>query len=170
MVSPAAVAARLGRAVDAVTQAMFAVACAIVVLLVVLVNTEVAARYLLGRSTLVADEYGGYALVWICLLGFARALRSGQFLRVDALVVRLPGPGRRVALTIAAAVGLAAAAVLAHATLAMTMASWRFGSLSIQPSSTPLWLPQLVMPAGFFWLCVVYLRELLLAVRGSTPA
>jgi TRAP-type C4-dicarboxylate transport system permease small subunit len=156
--------------VDAVTHAMFAAACLIVMALVVLVNTEVAARYFLNTSTLVADEYGGYALVWICLLGFAEALRTGQFLRVDAVVQRLrPGP-RRFAEVAAALVGLAAAAVLAEATFGMALTSWRFGTVSIQPSSTPVWFPQLVMPLGFAWLCIVYLRQLVLALRGVTQA
>lgn len=159
-------AAAIGRLLDTVTRAMFGLACLVVLLLVGLVNVEVGARYLFNTSTLVADEYGGYALVWVCLLGFAQALRSGQFLRVDALVTRLPRGGRRAAEVVAALVGLAASAVLAQATLGTVMASWRFGSLSIQPSMTPLWMPQAVMPLGFGWLCLVYVRELLLALRG----
>ena len=160
----------LGRVLDAVTHAMFGLACLVVVLLVVLVNVEVAARYFFNTSTLVADEFGGYALVWICLLGFAQALRSGQFLRVDALVLRLPRRGRQAAEVVAALVGLAVSAVLAHATFGTMAGSWRFGSLSIQPSMTPLWLPQAVMPLGFGWLCLVYLRELVLALRGRIAA
>lgn len=158
----------LGRAVDAVTRVMFAAACLIVVLLVVLVNVEVAARYFLSTSTLIADEYGGYALVWICLLGFAQALRTGQFLRVDAVVERLRGGARRAAEVVGALVGLVTSAVLAQATLGMTLASLRFGTVSIQPSLTPIWIPQIIMPLGFAWLCVVYLRELALALRGPT--
>jgi TRAP-type C4-dicarboxylate transport system permease small subunit len=160
----------LGRMLDAVTRAMFGLACLIVALLVVLVNVEVGARYFLNSSTLVADEYGGYALVWICLLGFAQALRTGQFLRVDALVTRLPRAGRRVTEVVAALVGLATSAVLAQATLGTTLGSWHFGSLSIQPSMTPLWLPQAVMPLGFGWLCLVYLRELVVALRWRAAA
>lgn len=147
---------------------MFAAACLVVVLLVVLVNVEVAARYFLNTSTLVADEYGGYALVWICLLGFAQALRTGQFLRIDAVVVRLRGGTRRAAEVVGALVGLVTSAVLAQATFGMTVASLRFGTVSIQPSLTPVWIPQIVMPIGFAWLCVVYLRELALAVRGPS--
>jgi TRAP-type C4-dicarboxylate transport system permease small subunit len=158
----------LGRTVDAITHAMFALACLIVVALVVLVNVEVAARYFLNTSTLVADEYGGYALVWICLLGFAQALRTGQFLRVDALVAQLRGGPRRTAEVVGALVGLVASAVLAEATLGMTLASWRFGTVSIQPSLTPVWIPQMVMPFAFAWLCVVYLRELALVLRGES--
>ena len=58
----------------------------------VLINVEIAARYLLNTSTLIADEYSGYLFVWLTLLGFGYALQSGQFLRVESLVARL---GRR---------------------------------------------------------------------------
>ena len=157
-------AAALGRALDAVTRALFGLACVVVVMLVVLVNLEVGARYFLNASTLVADEYGGYALVWICLLGFGQALRNGQFLRVDAVVLRLPPTGRRAAAVAGALVGLVVAAVLAYATFKLTAASWRFGTVSIQPSATAVWLPQAMMPIAFGWLCIVYLRELVLAL------
>ena len=156
----------MGRALDAVTHALFGVACMIVLLLVALVNTEVAARYFLNTSTLVADEYGGYALVWICMLGFGQALRRGQFLRVDAVVLRLPPVGQQAAAVLGAAVGLVTAAVLTYATCVLTANSWRFGSVSIQPSATKLWIPQAVMPVGFGWLCLVYLRELAVALRA----
>ena len=56
------------------------------VAMVVLVCAEIAARTLLGSSTLIADEYSGYLFVWITLIGFAHALQLGTFLRVEQVV------------------------------------------------------------------------------------
>ena len=54
-----------------------------------LVNIEIFVRFIFNRSTLVADEYGGYLFVGICFFGFARTLKSGQFLRVSFVVENL---------------------------------------------------------------------------------
>ncbi len=109
----------------------------------VLINVEVVARYVFNTSTLISDEYSGYLFVWLTLLGFAYALQSGQFLRVEMLVARLGRRAQVGAELLAAVVGLAVALVCVYATAILFLASWRFGTLSIQPSATPLWIPQL---------------------------
>ena len=133
----------------------------------VLINVEIVARYLLNTSTLIADEYSGYLFVWSTLLGFGYALQNGQFLRVESVVVRL---GRRLQAAseiLAASVGLVVALVCTYATGTLLMAAWRFGTLSIQPSATALWLPQMVMPIAFAWLCVIYVHQVVMTLmRG----
>lgn len=149
----------LDRAIDGVTRAMLLAAGVILVLLVLMVNVEVVSRYFLNKSTLIGDEYGGYALVWICLLGFSQALRAGQFLSVTALVETLPLAVKRVSVMGGALVGFALAMLLAYTTFQLAHSNFKFGSVSIQPSATPLWIPQLILPIGFTWLCVVYVQQ-----------
>ena len=133
----------------------------------VLVNVEIVARYLFNTSTLIADEYSGYLFVWSTLLGFAYALQSGHFLRVESLVVRLGRSARAVSELLAALVGLTVAVVCVYATGTLLLAAWGFGTLSIQPSATPLWMPQLILPLAFAWLCVLYLHQIVVTlVRG----
>jgi TRAP-type C4-dicarboxylate transport system permease small subunit len=148
----------LDRAIDRVTHIMLLLAGVVLVLLVVLMNVEVASRYLFNTSTLISDEYGGYALVWICLLGFSQALRAGQFLSVDAVIDMLPSVGKRLSLMLGALVGVGVAAVLAYMTFKLAYSNLKFGAVSIQPSATPLWMPQLILPIGFGWLCIIYLQ------------
>ena len=133
----------------------------------VLINVEIAARYLLNTSTLIADEYSGYLFVWLTLLGFGYALQNGQFLRVESLVARLGRRARCASELLAALVGLTVALVCVYATGTLLLAAWRFGTLSIQPSATPLWIPQVVLPLAFAWLCVLYMHQMLVTlVRG----
>ena len=149
----------LDRAIDGVTRAMLLCAGVILVLLVLMVNVEVVSRYFLNKSTLIADEYGGHGLVWICLLGFSQALRAGQYLSVTALVDTLPLVAKRFSLMCGALVGFAVAMLLAYTTFKLAHSNFRFGSVSIQPSATPLWIPQLILPLGFTWLCIVYIQQ-----------
>ena len=86
---------RISSFVDRASTALCDFSGVMLVAMAMLINVEVVARYGFNTSTLIADEYGGYLFVWMTLLGFAHALRTGQFLRVEALVVKL-GPGPRI--------------------------------------------------------------------------
>ncbi|MBC2859780.1 TRAP transporter small permease subunit [Stappia sp. 28M-7] len=156
----------IDKAIDGLSRAMMLTACLLVVALVILINVEVISRYVFNTSTLVADEYGGYALVWICLLGFGQALRSGQFISVDAFSRRFSPVGQRLAAVLGALVGLAASVLLTYATYRLVAMNYRFGTVSIQPSATPLWVVQAVLPFGFGLLCLVYLQLMVHAVAG----
>ncbi len=131
----------------------------------VLINVEIVLRYVFNSSTLIADEYSGYLFVWATLLGFGYALQSGQFLKVETLVSRFGTRGQYASAIVAALVGLIVAAVCAYATGALFYASWRFATASIQPSATPLWLPQILLPLAFAGLCVIYLQQMMSAIQ-----
>lgn len=124
--------------------------------LAVLINVEVALRYGFGSSTLIADEYGGYLYVWMTLFGFAQALRSGAFIRVELFIDRRSPRTQAACEAFAALVGLLVAAVLCYACWLLFHGSLRFGTRSIQPSATPLWTMQIVLPLGLAWLCLLY--------------
>lgn len=129
-------------------------------LLFVLVNAEVFTRYFLNRSTLIADEYGGYLYVGICFFGFAYALRSEQFLKVSFLVDRLGSRARQTMQFLSCLLGTGIVAVMAWEAFKLLQVSWWFNSVSIQPSSTPLIYPQGVMLLGIIVLLIAFLAEL----------
>lgn len=139
----------------------------LLVAMVVLVNVEIVARGVFGVSTLIADEYSGYLFVWITLVGFGHALQKGAFLRVEGLIERLPGRIRAWADALSALVGLVVALACMYSTGTLVLASIRFGTLSIQPSATPLWWPQVVMPLGFAALAVIYAGLAAVALRRA---
>jgi TRAP-type transport system small permease protein len=140
------------------------------VAMVILINVEIVMRGVFNSSTLLADEYSGYLFVWATLIGFAHALQTGAFLRVEGLIERLPPHLRAWADVLSALVGLAVAAVCSYATATLVLASFRYGTLSIQPSATQLWLPQLVMPVSFAVLVLLYAGQALTALRRATAA
>lgn len=160
---------RVGRALARLEGRLIDVACLLLVLLLVLINVEVAGRYVFSTSTLIADEYGGYLFAWIVLLGAVNLLRSDRYLTMTWLVDRLPAPVQNMVGIVSAAIGLAVSAVALYATAMLTLASWRFGSVSIQPSATPLVWVQIILPAGYALLCLVYVEEILRRLLGLEP-
>lgn len=137
----------------------------LLVALTVLIGVEIVVRGLAGKSTLISDEYSGYLFVWITMIGFAHALQSGAFLRVDNVVNRMGPRGQALADILSATTGALVSAACVYATGTLMMASWRFGTVSIQPSATPLWIPQLMLPVGYVVLVCLYLALFRRALR-----
>jgi TRAP-type C4-dicarboxylate transport system permease small subunit len=135
--------------------------------LLVLMNIEVVARYGLGKSTLVADEFGGYIYACIVMLGGVHLLRSERYLTMSALLNKAGPRVQLLARYLRIVIGFFVSAVCLYATLLLTISSYRFGTVSIQPSATPLVLPQVVLPLGFAILCFAYVDELLRQLRGD---
>lgn len=143
-------------------------AVALLVFLLILMNVEVAGRYLLGFSTLIADEYGGYSYVWIVMLGAVHLLRSDRYLTMTLVIDRFPKLRNAFGI-LAAVVGLAVSAVSLESTFDLVDNSWRFGTRSINPSSTLIILPQFILPFGFLMLCFAYVEELVRRFAGLPP-
>lgn len=156
-----------GRALDACARAGLALACALLAAMALLINVEVLGRYFFNFSTLIADEYTGYFFTWLTMASLLWGLRRGDFLAVDAAVRRLGPRARDACACLAALVGLCVALVLLDATWELLAVSLKFGSRSIQPSQTPLWIPQLALPAGFALLALAYLHEILARARAA---
>jgi TRAP-type C4-dicarboxylate transport system permease small subunit len=134
--------------------------------LLVLMNVEIVARYVFGKSTLLADEYGGYFYAWIVLLGSVHLLRSDKYLTVTLLTDRLSPKAQNVAAIFAAIIGLAVSVVSLRSTYAIFEQSWMFGTRSMQPSATPLIYPQAAMLIGYVLLALAYVEEIVRRLFG----
>jgi len=141
----------------------------LLLLLLALANVEVVARYVFNSSTLVADEYGGYIYTWIVLLGAVHLLRSDRYLTMSAVVDRLSERARNGLGVLAALVGLVVSAVSLYAAWTLVRTSYTFGTRSIQPSATPLVLPQCALIVGYALLCLAYVEEILRRAAGLPP-
>lgn len=137
--------------------------------LLVLMNVEIFARYLFGRSTLIADEYAGYFYAWIVLLGAVHLLRSDKYLTVTLLTDRLSSRARNIAAIFAGLIGLAVSVISLVSTYAIVQQTWMFGTRSVQPSATPLIYPQAAMLVGYGLLSLAYTEEILRRVVGLPP-
>lgn len=137
--------------------------------LLVLMNVEIFARYLFGKSTLIADEYAGYFYAWIVLLGAVHLLRSDKYLTVTLLTDRLSPGAENIAAIFAGIIGLAVSLVSLHSTLSIVQQTWMFSTKSMQPSATPLIYPQAAMLVGYGLLSLAYIEEILRRSFGLPP-
>jgi len=130
------------------TLAMESVAALVVLLLVLSVGYGVLLRYGFNRPQVWTDEFAGYGLVLIVMLGAAETIRRGEAIRVDLVSEHLPAGWQRGLEFL----GLAAVAAVALALLVsgweMVVFSHMVGLASSGYLELPLWLPQLLIPGG----------------------
>lgn len=116
------------------------------------------------------SEFGGFLFVAAACLALPATLRAGGHVRVT-LALGLMGP--RLGRVFTALVLLAALALGGFAawhSAAQALDSWQFNTTSFGMVPVPLWIPQTGMTAGFVLLVVALIDELVVLLRGGTPA
>lgn len=133
--------------------------------LVLLVCSEVFLRGVFNYSLGFAEELTGYCVVMLCLFGAALSLRASTLFQVNFLFDRLPD-GVRVwvhrAFVVAA---LIICLILAWKTKDVMLSSFGRGKFAPTVLRTPLWIPQILLPAGFTVIGIFLIEQLLLSGR-----
>lgn len=117
-------------------------------LIVLIIAVEIVLRSVFNTSTLIADEYSAYFFVGVVLLGLGFTLKEGAHIRIT-LVTSLVGERANQVLNIVST--LAAIAITTFAlyhTSIMVFESWQLDMTADTISETPIFLSQMVIPAG----------------------
>ena len=155
---------KLGRWFDSVCDVMTIISGVIALLAVLLVCTEVVTRYGgLGRLVL-ANEYSGYALVFIVFIAAANAVRMGTFVRLSFVTRLLPMRVQGILTILTYILGFMAMGVYLWQSCGLLLQSFRLGTTSIYVTYTPLVIPQSFIVVGLVLLELTLLR---LAVKAS---
>lgn len=160
----------VGRVWRGVVGTLDGIAAVCLAAMLALMLVEIGMRTFAGSSTLIADEYSGYALVALAFFGMAGAFRGGHHVRlslgIDAVGKRSARGGAYVEL-ICVIVVVAFVAVLLLYAGQMTWQSYSRGTLAATISRTPLWIPQLLMVIGLFaWLAEAIRRAVVIATAA----
>jgi TRAP-type C4-dicarboxylate transport system permease small subunit len=137
----------------------------ILVALVVLVCGEAFLRGVFNFSLGFAEEVTGYFVVALTLLGAALALRSGSMFQVKFLFEAFPAGLHTWLERLFVVAALFICAVLAWKTYDLMLSSLDRGKFAATVLRTPLWIPQMLMPAGFVVIGMFLIERLLLSVR-----
>ena len=121
-------------------------------LIVALILVEIVLRSLFGTSTLISDEYSGYLMVALVMLGLSHTFAQGGHIRITILAERLQGRAAQV-LDLAAASGALTLGLFAlYHSLWMVEDTFSYRILADSISETPLYLPQILIPLGLLLL------------------
>ena len=131
-----------------------------------LITVDVLGRATIGKSTLVATEISGYALVAIVFLGLAYTLRTERHVRIELLTKRLP-PKRRQQVDIAVLIlSMVFISWFTWATMGPVILNYIHHHVSITFLHAPMWIPYLFVPVGAGMLAIGLLIEIIGKIRN----
>lgn len=132
----------------------------IVAAMMLLITLEVISRSVFHYSFQVTDELASYLLVGLTFLGVNVALRENALFRVEFLFDRLPAPLRPVFQLAFDVLSLLVAAILEYQLVQLVLSSMSRDNRSMSILSTPLYIPQLIMPIGMAVMILMLLASI----------
>ena len=139
----------------------------VLVALVSLVCLEALLRGGFNYSLGFAEELTGYGVVFMTFFGAALALRGHAMFQVHFLLDTWPDGTRRWLIRAFVLIALVICVILAWKTKDLTLSSFSRGKFAPTVLRTPLWIPQIILPAGFSVLAFFLVEQLLLTFRRS---
>ncbi len=145
------------RLVERLSFAAGIAAGAAIILILGLICVEVVLRNFFGRSTMIADEFGGYLNVAVIFLGLGYTLRERGFIRIELLYERLRGSALLMTRWFITLSSIAYVAILLFYVIKQVMYLYRGNIRSDNLSEILLYIPQSLVVIG----CAVLLLQLL---------
>jgi TRAP-type C4-dicarboxylate transport system permease small subunit len=139
-------------------------------ILMLMVLVEVVTRYIMNQPLSLADEYGGYMLVAMTMVGLAYTWKEKGHIYVDLVVSRLPAFLQlkfRLATLILA---LILSVLLVVASWELVSQSFLFGARSGSWLRTPLAWPQMTLILGAVLLVAQLVVDIVRLVRRMWPS
>lgn len=116
--------------------------------LMVLVTSDVVARYGFNSPSNWADEGAAFLLIAVVFLGLAHNLRQGSHIRIDAFTKPLPARAKAVLELIVYGIGVLFSVVLVLGAWTRFDNFWTRNITGDSPLMTPLWMPMVPVLAG----------------------
>lgn len=130
---------------------------------------EMILRAFFNTSTFVLDEFVGYEVAALTMLGLGHALNTGGLIRVNLLTRLLSSQGQRwIEIVSVTAVLLLCAFVARYQILAIETAFAR-GTRSNTLAATPIWMPMSVFVAGLGVFMIQLLAYALRLIGDGEP-
>lgn len=109
---------------------------------------NVIGRFVFGQSIYFSMELNQFLMVLITFMGLGYAARQGRHIRMSAIYDQLPDAGRKVLMTVIAAVTSVIMFVLAYYAFSYVFRIWELQKTT--PSlGFPLWITYVWVPLGF---------------------
>ena len=147
---------RLSAALGAFFHFLAVLAALILLAMVAVVSADILLRNLARTSFTWANEVSEYALYLITLLAAPWLLRRGQHVRLDLVLVLVPPRVAWAMELVADAIGFLVCLVLLRYGVAVTLDSWRTGSVTIKNLVFTEWWLLAPLPAVFLLLAIEF--------------
>jgi len=158
---------RLSAALGAFFHFLAVLAALILLAMVAVVSADILLRNVARTSFTWANEVSEYALYLITLLVAPWLLRRGQHVRLDLVLVLVPPRIAWAMELVADAIGFLVCLVLLRCGVAVTLDSWRTGSITIKNLVFPEWWLLAPLPVIFLLLAIEFVVRFHRLLRGE---
>ena len=117
-------------------------------LIVLIIAIEIVLRSVFNTSTLIADEYSAYFFVGVVLLGLGFTLKEEAHIRITLVTSLVGERANRVLNLVSTLAAIAITTFALYHTSIMVFESWQLDMTADTISETPIFLSQMVIPAG----------------------
>ncbi|APW36776.1 TRAP transporter small permease protein [Rhodoferax koreense] len=114
-----------------------------------------------------ADAYAGYSMAAAGFLALAHTLKHNEHIRVTLLLGKLKGSAKRGLEIWALTAAILLSGLFAWYAVRLAWQSHAFNDISTSNDATPLWIPQLSMAVGAVVLCIAFIDEWVMELRGQ---
>lgn len=124
-------------------------------LMVSLITLEIFLRAFFNTSTLIADEFSAYFMVWVVFTGLAYTFKEKGHIQINVLTSRIHNPKIKYVLeVITMAIALAISCFALYYVIDMIKETYRLDIRADSMAETPLWIPELGVGLGLGITCL----------------
>ncbi len=133
----------------------------LLIIIIILIVANITLMSLTGKSIMITDEYSAYMFAGFVMFGLAYTLKNNGHIRINVLTSRMPPKVLKLFRYFADVVALALTVYIFYYSAYMVYQAYVYQMRSDTVAQTLLWIPQLVMPIGFFVLALQLIAEIL---------
>ena len=152
---------RLAFWIDRLTDIFAYLSAFLLIVTIVLIVANITLMSITGKSIMITDEYSAYMFAGFVMFGLAYTLKSNGHIRINVLTSRFSFNIQKVFRIYALIAVLVFTIYIFYYSVNMVYQAYVYQMRSDTVAQTLLWIPQLVMPIGFFVLALQIVSELL---------
>jgi TRAP-type C4-dicarboxylate transport system permease small subunit len=135
------------------------------IFIVVLILLEIFLRTFFKTSTLISDEYSAYFFVVVVMLGLAYTFRENGHIRVSIILSRLSPKMERIFDIWTSTMAFLISSFIFYHSLRMVIDTYNLDMRADSIAETPIFIPQIAIPVGFFIFSLQILIKILRRIR-----
>jgi len=135
------------------------------ILIVALILLEIFLRTFFKTSTLISDEYSAYFFVAVVMLGLSYTFKENGHIRITIILSRLSPKLEKIFDIWTSFIAFAISSFLFVYSLKMVVETYQLGMRADSIAETPIFIPQIVLPVGFFIFSLQILMRILRRIR-----
>jgi len=151
---------RLAIWIDRLTDLFAYLSAFLLIITIILIVANITLMSMTGKSIMITDEYSAYMFAGFVMFGLAYTLKHNGHIRINVLTSRFPPRIQKIFRIYALLMALIFTAYIFYYSVFMVYQAYVYQMRSDTVAQTLLWIPQLVMPIGFFVLALQIISEI----------